>query len=387
MLLTITGYRKLSDIAYLANDPLILRILSLRKLPSVSTLSRGLNLVTSDSVQKLRALCRRYVLGALISLPRITLDFDGSVQSTTRHAEGSAIGYNKKKKGARSYYPLFCTIAQTGQFLDMHHRPGNVHDSNGSTKFIQSCIEETRAALGSSTVMESRLDGAFFAEERIELLLEQNIEFTISVPFHRLPELKFAVEARKRWNKIDDNWSFFELEFAPQSWESTDNQRVIITRQKKRTLHKGPLQLDLFYPVSYEFDYQAIMTNKSLAAKSVIKFHHGRGVQEDLIGQAKNEAQMDYIPVKARNGNQIYCLAAMFAHNITKRIQMDAFKPRTHKATPTRAPLWQFRDLKTLRNNLIRRAGKIVRPQGKLKLIVSATSRVERQMNEFLHAA
>jgi hypothetical protein len=52
-------------------------------------------------------------------LPRLTLDFDGSVQSTKGHAEGSAVGFNKVKKGARSYYPLFCTVAQTGQFFDL----------------------------------------------------------------------------------------------------------------------------------------------------------------------------------------------------------------------------------------------------------------------------
>ena len=37
-----------------------------------------------------------------------------------------------KKKGARSYYHLLCTVAQTGQFLDVLHRPGNVHDSKGA---------------------------------------------------------------------------------------------------------------------------------------------------------------------------------------------------------------------------------------------------------------
>ena len=67
----------------------------------------------------------------------VTLDFDGSVLSTGRHAEGTAVGFNKKKKGARSYYPLFCTVAQTDQVLDVHHRPGNVHDSNGADTFIE----------------------------------------------------------------------------------------------------------------------------------------------------------------------------------------------------------------------------------------------------------
>ena len=49
---------------------------------------------------------------------RLTLDFDGSVLSTQGHAQGTSVEFNPKKKGARSYYPLFCTLAQTGQFLD-----------------------------------------------------------------------------------------------------------------------------------------------------------------------------------------------------------------------------------------------------------------------------
>ena len=60
-------------------------------------------------------------------LASVTLDFDGLVLSTGRHAEGPAVGFNKKKKGARSHYPLFCTVAQTDQVLDVYHRPGNVH--------------------------------------------------------------------------------------------------------------------------------------------------------------------------------------------------------------------------------------------------------------------
>jgi hypothetical protein len=57
----------------------------------------------------------------------VTMDFDGSVQSTKRDAEGTAVGDNKENKAARSYYPLFCTIAQSGQARDVLHRSGNVH--------------------------------------------------------------------------------------------------------------------------------------------------------------------------------------------------------------------------------------------------------------------
>jgi hypothetical protein len=93
------------------------------------------------------------------------------VLSTGRHAEGTAVGFNKKKKGARSYYPLFCTVAQTDQVLDVHHRPGNVHDSNGADTFITHCLKHVRSALPRIKI-ETRIDSTA-------------AEFTISVPFER----------------------------------------------------------------------------------------------------------------------------------------------------------------------------------------------------------
>ena len=77
-----------------------------------------------DGVENVRHLSRSIVVVGLQreQLPRLTLGFDGSVQSTKGHAEGTAVGFNKSKKGARSYYPLFCTDAQTGQFFDTYHQ-------------------------------------------------------------------------------------------------------------------------------------------------------------------------------------------------------------------------------------------------------------------------
>jgi hypothetical protein len=131
------GFRELRDADHYQDDPLVQRVLGLKRLPDVATLSRMLKEVDQQSVDKLRQLLANMVLDRLrsLALPRITLDFDGSVQSTKRRAEGTAVGFNKKKKGARSYYPLFCTLAQTGQVLSFLHRPGNVHDSKGAKEF------------------------------------------------------------------------------------------------------------------------------------------------------------------------------------------------------------------------------------------------------------
>lgn len=143
------GYRKLRDIDFYREDPLVLEVLGLKRLPSVPTVSRMLREFDPTCVERQRELNRDLILSRLCdgNINRITMDFDGSVQSTSRHAEGTAVGFNKKKKGARSYYPLLCTVAQTGQVFDYLHRSGNVHDSNGAIdlsdtvwrKFARSC--------------------------------------------------------------------------------------------------------------------------------------------------------------------------------------------------------------------------------------------------------
>jgi hypothetical protein len=129
----ILGYRELDDVKFYNDDPLVLRVLGLRRLPSTATLSRRLRSVDMATIANLQEMNRAQILDRLASekLRRVTLDFDGSVVSSTRrHAEGAAVGFNRKRKGERSYYPLLCTVAQTSQLFDALPRSGNVHDSN-----------------------------------------------------------------------------------------------------------------------------------------------------------------------------------------------------------------------------------------------------------------
>ena len=104
----IIGHRKLRDVDYYRDDEMVKRLLGLKRLPDVSTISHSLRSADEVSVEKVRGESRNLVIERLSAerLSRVTLDFDGSVLSTGRHAEGTAVGFNKKKKGARSYYPL-----------------------------------------------------------------------------------------------------------------------------------------------------------------------------------------------------------------------------------------------------------------------------------------
>ena len=216
------GFRRLRDVDYYRDDPVVFRLLGVRRLPDVATVSRTLAKMGHSSVEKVRHLSSTLVVQALRRerCPRLTLDFDGSVSSTCGHAEGTAVGYNPKKKGARSYYNLFCTVAQTGQFFDVLHRPGNVHDSKDAHEFMMNVFDRVRDELA-HPVLESRLDSAFFSQYTLTLMDLYGVECTISVPFERFALLKDKIEARQRWCYLDEQCSYFESDWKPKSWPAS----------------------------------------------------------------------------------------------------------------------------------------------------------------------
>jgi len=378
----ILGFRRLREIEYYRDDPLVLRLMGLKRLPDVSTISRNLAQLDTQSIDNIQKLSRSFVIDGLQreQFPRLTLDFDGSVLSTKSHAEGSAIGFNKIKKGARSYYPLFCTVAQTGQFFDMHHRPGNVHDSNGAADFMLRCFENAKSQLP-GTLLESRMDGAFFNKKIIPLLAAKKVQFTASVPFARFTELKRMIEECESWSAINENWSFFETQWKPKSWNT--EFRFVFTKKKIKKPQKGALQLDLFEPVDRDYQYKVIVTNKTESAKAVVLFHNGRGSQESIFGNAKNDTALGVIPCKRLVANQVFTLASMMAHNFSREIQMLSH-PAATRAKPKRPTAWKFKKLDTIRHQIIQRAGRFTWPKGKLTLTMSSNRAVKKDLLHFM---
>jgi hypothetical protein len=338
----------------------------------------------NKSVNNVQNLSQAFVVSGLQReyFPRLTLDFDGSVLSTKAHAEGAAIGFNKIKKGARSYYPLFCTIAQTGQFFDMLHRPGNVHDSNGAPDFMLKCFNKIKSELP-RTIIESRMDSAFFNQEIMSLMSDRRIQFTASVPFAKFTELKNMIETCEFWSIIDDKWSYFETQWKPKSWNS--EYRFVFTRKKVKKPQKGAIQLDLFEPVSHEYQYKVIVTNKTEFAKAVVLLHNGRGSQELVFGNAKNDTALGLIPCKRLNANQIFTVASMMAHNFSREMQMIAH-PAASWAKSKRPAAWTFKMLDTIRHQIVQRAGRFTCPQGKLTLTMSGNRAVKKDLLYFIDA-
>lgn len=381
----VLGWRRLRDLDYYRDDPLVKRVVGLERLPDVSTISRRIAEFDSRSLDNLRGLLRAIVAERAIAASprRLTLDFDGSVISTkARGIEGTAVGYNTKKKGARSYYPLFAVVAQTGQAYDVLHRAGNCHDSRGALEFILECHESLRSA-GFEGTLEVRLDGAHYSDATCSGLHESGIEFSVSVPFERIPELKAIVHQRQNWWRIDDEWSYFTWSWRP-SKASRRSFRCIVYRRRVAKPRQGPIQLDLFEPVEREFEYKVVMSNKSLSASALLFFHNGRGSQEATFAEIKSQLGLGYLPSRRQVGNQVYMLCNLIAHALGRELQMQAAPPRTMKNTATRACLWAVERIDSIRKRLIQRAARITHPNGRLVLTFAKCDEAERDLRHLL---
>jgi hypothetical protein len=381
------GWRRLRDLDYYCADPLVKRVVGLERMPSVSTLSRRLTEFDGRAVDNIRGLLRSLVAERAIAASprRLTLDFDGSVISTkARGIEGTAVGYNTKSKGSRSYYPLFAVMAQTGQVFDVLHRAGNCHDSRGALDFILGCAQNLRNE-GFHGVVEVRLDGAHYSDATCTGLHDAGMEFSVSVPFERLPQLKGVIERRRLWHRIDNEWSYFKWSWRPSA-KSRRSFPCFIYRRRIAKPRKGPIQLDLFEPIERDYEFKVAMTNKSLAAAALLRYHNGRGSQEATFAEAKSQLGLGYLPSRREVGNQVYMLCNLVAHALGRELQMRAAPARSNN-TATRACLWALERIGSLRNRLIKRAARLTHPQGRLVLSFASCPEAERDIRHYTQAA
>ena len=115
------------------------------------------------------------------------------------------------------------------------------------------------------------------------------------------------------------------------------------------------------------------------------RFHEGRGYQEKIYGELKNQAQMGYVPARRLVANKVYLLCTLLAHNLSRELQMQAEAP-VRGTTEKRTVKWLFEGLDTLRRTIIARAGRLTRPQGKLTLILNANPTVQGALLRLLEA-
>lgn len=359
--LWLVGGRRLRHIPFLGEDPLVQRLCGLHTLPSDRTVSRWLGQFTNDSLQALVNLNSELVLEKLgeLELPRVTLDFDGTVLSCGNLVKWAARGYNPMNRHSKSYFPLLCHVAQTGHFLQVRNRPGNVHDSkSGALNVIRQCISRAREMFPNA-VIEVRLDSAFFQEKIIKYLLKEKIGFAIKVPMWQWLGVKDVIQNRQRWTPVNDRLAYFFRRLKLDQWDMELPLHIYRHKLSDR-VRKGHHQLDFFTPNDGIYEYHVILSNKELKPMNVLDFYNGRCGMEANIGELKGEFAFDVVPTRHYQGNSAHQQISLLAYNLVRNFQIDTEIVEERKKTAKRTHLFSFSSLRTIRFELIQAAGRIL---------------------------
>jgi hypothetical protein len=383
VMMILLGAERLQHIDYLRSDPLFCRVARLTRIPHRTKISTALKQFSSDSLKALIEINGELVVERLrsLGLVEITIDVDGTVVSTKGHPTWALKGYNPIKRGARSYFPLTAHVAETGHFLTIWNRPGNVHDSNRALELIKSI--QKRLSMFS---IRFRADSAFCVPPVINYLLYRQISFAIKAPFWKLLALKTAAQKRKIWYSVNETWSYFWLKSPMGSLE--EKHYVFIFRKKVKEPGKH-FQLDLFSPNDGYYEYSAVVTDtKHWDAKELLLFVSGRSGQENSLSELKDDFAFGYVPTNTYQANSAYFQISQMAYNLSLSLQHEMGLVQKHPTNPKRTRFYQGWKWKTFRFLILNRAGRIGWDQGTKVLYLTfnkATKQLYDQIGNALY--
>ncbi len=378
--LLLTGGTRLRHLRVLERDPLFLRFARLQRLPSERTLSRWLKEITSPLRERLNELLRDIAYASLArwGLGRATIDLDGTVIRTGECVDGAERGFNPHHPKDPSYYPLTAHLAQTGQFLGVWNRPGNVNDSVDAAEHLQELLQDARARLGVLPI-EVRLDGAFCQKAVLELLERSGAEYALRVPMWQWLGVREVIASRKRWKRISRRVQAFSVLHRIAKWDRTE--RIVVFRKHVAGKARKNFQLDLFSPDDGHYEYSMVATNKAVSERAVWLFMAGRGGHEKTLAEVKQHLAFGTVATNDWDANSTWQLLSALTHNLVRQFQIETGAERRPNG---RKRTYRFRleSLRTLRFELLHLPARIARPAGQPELRIAAAPATQHRIRQ-----
>jgi hypothetical protein len=331
------GGRRPGHLKYFAADGLLARMAWLRRIPGRSTISRLFMTCGKQVVEYIGEANVDYVVGCLRRLggevlSTITLDVDGTVVSTRGHQGFAAKGYNPIKKGARSYRPLTVHVSETGQFIEINHRPGDAADNESADVLLRKTIRRLKREFP-GVAIRVRMDSAFFEDKLLSVLESEGVKYVVVAKMYE--QLGLLVRDRKRWKKIRDGVEAFEFCFQMKSWSGArDFVAYRFRLNKEEIAERNGEQLDLFRPNDPQYRYMLFCHNfddSEMPMEEMHTFYGGRCNQEKDIGQLKSGFAFDQLPSKNHSGIAMWQKLTMLAYNAVTGFAMEVVDSGTSR--------------------------------------------------------
>jgi len=316
----------------------------LPRYPEASTLRRFLLRFAAPGRDKLVTLHDGWRT-EMLSRPKrrhsVILDLDTTVLTVYGRQQQSAVGFNPKKRGRRSYMPLLCFEGQSADVFSGSYHPGDAQPAPVTRPLLESVF---RKLPGHTRQVRVRADAAFYDHEFVEFIEGKGAFYALAVRL--TPRLKNRLGGL-RYRRIAAGVSATELRYCPDGWGYP--RRFVVIR---RPVPEEPsAQLHLFQMRGYT--YQVLVTNLSLKPLNLWRFYNQRATAELIIRELKDAYALGKIPTHDFAANELFFQVVLLAYNL-----LNWFK---RLCAPVR---WQRATLQRLRQRLLVVPAQLVRPAG-----------------------
>jgi len=327
------GFSRLNHLRFVAQDPMLIGIVRVGKLPPQCTFWRFLTALPVTVAQQLlqlqRRLRERVWEAANVQLPWITLDTDTTVHTLYGKQMGARKSYNPKNQGKKSYQPILTFIAETREYLS-----GELHNGDRPTGAqIARHLQAVFAALpGCVRNIYARADAGFYCWDAVQAYEKGKASFIMVA--RKTPRLLEELEkADWRPSRKTDADEQCEFRYQPEGWGKA--YRFIALRYLKKDETPSE-QYQLF--ASAKYIYRVFVTDRKEAIDLLVWFYNQRAGAENLIKEANNDAGLAAHPSARWAANCVHFQLAMLAYNLNcwlllfnreEKVQADELKHTT----------------------------------------------------------
>ena len=339
------GLDRIETASLLRSDLTFQYLTGLQSFPDPQTLRRFLLNAPAGLREQLHRANDR-LLRRFIHLPehrsRLTFDLDSTVVTSFGHQEGTAVGYNPRYRGKRSYDPLLCVEANSSFLWDVELRRGDAGTWAGSEELLADCFLSSPSDIREFRV---RADAGFGYGPVLDML-ELRPTAQYAVVSRMVPSLKRELGGL-RYERLNPSWEIAELEHCPHGWPHA--RRCIVARTPMQESDPEPT---LF--VMKQYAYRAWHTNLPMTPAGVWHFYDGRAGMERRIREIREDYALTKIPTRAFEANALYLEVVRLAYNLVTAFQRTCLPQE-----------WQTLTLSKLRHRLFWLPGELTRPQNR----------------------
>lgn len=354
-----------NDVDLYREDRLFTHAFGIERLPSEAVFRQRLDEMPPqrchDSLKTLNlTLLKTRSLGRVdaggMNLVPVDVDVSPLDNSGSRKA-----GVSFTYKGHDGYAPIFAYIGTEGYMLNQELRPGKQHCQSGTPAFLRQLTSDIEE-LGLSGEVLYRLDSGNDALENLEELAKG---FCIVKRNLRKEKLEQWLALARSVGTLQESrpgkrvYRGIVSHFRPGKGEEGPEVPVVFEVTERLTDPDGNI---LLIP---EIEVETYWTNLPCDADTVINLYHDHGTSEQYHAELKSDLDVERLPSGKFCVNQIVLLCAMVSFNLLRGLGQEAIQRA--ELAPVRIKVRRWR-MKTVLQNLVYCAGKLVSHAGRLEL-------------------